>query len=164
MTDPLAMTPPLYCQTLPHFNGLPLPRYETAGAAGLDLAAALPADQPLVLPPLERALIPTGLMMAIPPGFEGQIRARSGLALKQGLALVNAPGTIDSDYRGEIGVLVINLGQHPITLERGQRIAQLVISPIVQCRIEPVSSLDQSARGSGGFGSTGLTTDKESHS
>ena len=99
--------------------------------------------------------------MAIPAGFEGQIRARSGLALKQGLALVNAPGTIDSDYRGELGVLVINLGQDPVTIARGMRIAQLVISPIVQCRIESVNTLDNSARGAGGFGSTGLTSGKD---
>jgi dUTP pyrophosphatase len=155
------MTPLLNCQTLPHFEGLPLPRYETAGAAGLDLSAALPADQPLVLQPMQRALIPTGLKMAIPAGFEGQVRARSGLALKQGLALVNAPGTIDSDYRGEIGVLVINLGQDPITITRGMRIAQLVICPVMQCRIETVPSLEDSARGQGGFGSTGLKAAKD---
>ena len=118
------MTPVLSIKTLPHFEGLPLPRYQTDGAAGLDLCAALPADQPVVLKPLERRLIPTGLSMAIPAGYEGQVRARSGLALKQGLALVNAPGTIDSDYRGEVGVLVINLGQEPITLERSMRIDQ----------------------------------------
>lgn len=155
------MTPLLTCQTLPHFEGLPLPRYETSGAAGLDLPAAVPADQPLVLQPLQRALVPTGLKMAIPAGFEGQVRARSGLALKQGLALVNAPGTIDSDYRGEIGVLVINLGQEPITLTRGMRIAQLVICPVMQCRIEAVASLDESARGEGGFGSTGVQSAKD---
>jgi dUTP pyrophosphatase len=155
------MTAVLSCKTLPHFEGLSLPRYETAGAAGLDLAAALPVDAPLQLHPLQRALIPTGLMIAIPAGFEGQIRARSGLALKQGLALVNAPGTIDSDYRGEVGVLLINLGQDPILIERGMRIAQLVISPIVQCRIEQAETLDDSARGTGGFGSTGLQTSKE---
>jgi dUTP pyrophosphatase len=151
------MPPILQCLPLPHFDGLPLPRYETAGAAGLDLCAALPPDQPLVLLPQHRALVPTGLKMAIPAGFEGQVRARSGLALKHGLALVNAPGTIDSDYRGEIGVLVINLGQEPITLTRGMRIAQLVICPVMQCQIEAVTSLDESARGSGGFGSTGVT-------
>jgi len=155
------MTPVLSIKTLPHFEGLSLPRYQTDGAAGLDLCAALPADQPVVLKPLERRLIPTGLSMAIPAGYEGQVRARSGLALKEGLALVNAPGTIDSDYRGEVGVLVINLGQEPITLARGMRIAQLVIAPVIQCRIEAVTSLDDSARGSGGFGSTGLTSDKD---
>jgi dUTP pyrophosphatase len=155
------MTPVLSIKTLPHFEGLSLPRYQTDGAAGLDLCAALPADQPVVLKPLERRLIPTGLSIAIPAGYEGQVRARSGLALKQGLALVNAPGTIDSDYRGEVGVLVINLGQEPITLERSMRIAQLVIAPVIQCRIEAVTSLDDSARGSGGFGSTGLTSDKD---
>jgi dUTP pyrophosphatase len=155
------MTPVLSIKTLPHFEGLSLPRYQTDGAAGLDLCAALPADQPVVLKPLERRLIPTGLSMAIPAGYEGQVRARSGLALKQGLALVNAPGTIDSDYRGEVGVLVINLGQESITLERGMRIAQLVIAPVIQCRIEADTSLDDSARGSGGFGSTGVTSDKD---
>jgi dUTP pyrophosphatase len=155
------MTPVLSIKTLPHFEGLSLPRYQTEGASGLDLCAALPADQPVVLKPLERRLIPTGLSMAIPAGYEGQVRARSGLALKHGLALVNAPGTIDSDYRGEVGVLVINLGQEPITLERGMRIAQLVIAPILQCLIEAVSSLDDSARGHGGFGSTGVASDKD---
>ena len=155
------MTPVLFCKSLPHFEGLLLPRYETAGAAGLDLPAAIPLDQSVILQPLQRALIPTGLMMAIPAGFEGQIRARSGLALKQGLALVNAPGTIDSDYRGEVGVLLINLGQQPITIERGMRIAQLVISPIVQCQIEVVPSLEGSPRGAGGFGSTGVQTNKD---
>jgi len=155
------MTPVLSIKTLPHFEGLSLPRYQTDGAAGLDLCAALPADQPVVLQPLERRLIPTGLSMAIPAGYEGQVRARSGLALKQGLALVNAPGTIDSDYRGEVGVLVINLGQESITLERGMRIAQLVIAPVIQCQIDAVTSLDDSARGSGGFGSTGVTSDKD---
>ena len=155
------MTPILFLKTLSHFDGLSLPRYQTAGAAGLDLSAAIPPDHPVVLQPMQRALIPTGLIMAIPAGFEGQVRARSGLALKQGLALVNAPGTIDSDYRGEVGVLVINLGSDPVTIERGMRIAQLVISPIVQCQIETVGSLDESARGAGGFGSTGLTTDKD---
>ena len=158
------MPPTLYCLPLPHFDGLPLPRYETAGAAGLDLCAALPADQPLLLQPLDRALVPTGLKMAIPAGFEGQVRARSGLALKQGLALVNAPGTIDSDYRGEIGVLVINLGREPITLTRGMRIAQLVICPIMQCRIEAVTQLEDSARGTGGFGSTGVSSVPEQRS
>ena len=158
------MPPTLHCLPLPHFDGLPLPRYETAGAAGLDLCAALPADQPLLLQPLDRALVPTGLKMAIPAGFEGQVRARSGLALKQGLALVNAPGTIDSDYRGEIGVLVINLGREPITLTRGMRIAQLVICPIIQCRIEAVTQLADSARGTGGFGSTGVTSVPEQRS
>ena len=155
------MTPVLSIKTLPHFEGLSLPRYQTDGAAGLDLCAALPADQPVVLKPLERRLIPTGLSMAIPAGYEGQVRARSGLALKQGLALVNAPGTIDSDYRGEVGVLVINLGQELITLERGMRIAQLVIAPVIQCWIEATHSLDDSTRGSGGFGSTGVTSDKD---
>ena len=155
------MTSVLLCKTLPHFDGLSLPRYETAGAAGLDLAAALPHDQPLTLQPFQRALIPTGLIIAIPAGFEGQVRARSGLALRQGLALVNAPGTIDSDYRGEIGVLVINLGHDPIRIERGMRIAQLVISPIVQGRIEHVLNLDDSARGAEGFGSTGIQTSKD---
>ena len=155
------MTPVLSIKTLPHFEGLSLPRYQTDGAAGLDLCAAVPADQPVILKPLERRLIPTGLSMAIPSGYEGQVRARSGLALKQGLALVNAPGTIDSDYRGEVGVLVINLGQESITLERGMRIAQLVIAPVIQCQIDAVTSLDDSARGSGGFGSTGVTSDKD---
>lgn len=132
---------------------LPLPRYMTAGAAGCDLVAAL--DEPLELPSLGRAAISTGLAIAIPPGFEGQVRARSGNALRRGLAVINGPGTIDSDYRGELKVLLANLDREPQTIARGDRIAQLVIAPVVQATITEVATLDDTERGDGGFGSTG---------
>ncbi len=138
---------------LTHGKGLPLPAYETAGAAGLDLRAAL--DAPLSVAPGARVLVPTGLTMAIPAGHEGQVRARSGLALRHGLAVLNAPGTIDADYRGEVKVILANLGQETVVLERGERVAQLVIAPVVQTRINVVESLDETDRGAGGFGSTG---------
>lgn len=153
MSDP--SPPVLQVLVLAHGQGLPLPAYETAGAAGMDLRAALPEDQPLVLASLDRALVPTGLCIAVPPGFEAQVRARSGNALKLGLGLVNAPGTIDSDYRGELQVILANFGRDPVTVTRGMRIAQLVISPVVQARLERVTTLDQTPRGTGGFGSTG---------
>lgn len=143
----------LALSVLPHGKGLPLPAYESAGAAGLDLRAAL--DVPLTVAPGARVLVPTGLTMAIPPGHEGQVRARSGLALRHGLAVLNAPGTIDADYRGEVKVILANLGQETVVLERGERIAQLVIAPVVQARIAIVDSLDETDRGAGGFGSTG---------
>ncbi len=148
------MTIPVRVATLPHFAGLNLPAYATAGAAGLDLQAAI-AD-PVVLAPGERRVIPTGLTIAVPAGFEAQVRPRSGLALKQGLSIPNAPGTIDSDYRGEVGVILINLGQAPVTIERGMRIAQLVLAKVEQLAWEAVTSLDETARGTGGFGSTGV--------
>ena len=141
---------------LPHAADLPLPRYETAGAAGLDLQAAIDADAPLVLKAGARALVPTGLTLALPEGFEAQVRPRSGLALKQGVTLVNSPGTIDSDYRGEIGVILINHGQEDVVVIRGMRIAQLVIAPVIQARLVELDELDQSERGAGGFGSTGV--------
>ena len=141
---------------LPHAADLPLPRYETAGAAGLDLQAAIDADAPLVLKAGARALVPTGLTLALPEGFEAQVRPRSGLALKQGVTLVNSPGTIDSDYRGEIGVILINHGQEDVVVTRGMRIAQLVIAPVIQARLVELGELDQSERGAGGFGSTGV--------
>lgn len=139
-------------------TALPLPAYETAGAAGADLRANLPAPQRaegLVLAPMARLIVPTGLRLAIPPGFEAQVRPRSGLALKHGLTLVNAPGTIDSDYRGPLGVLLVNLGAAPFTVAHGMRIAQLVVAPVVQARFELLAQLPETARGSGGFGSTG---------
>ncbi len=144
-------------ERLPHAAGLPLPAYATPGAAGLDLLAALPADRPLELAPLARALVPTGLRIALPEGFEAQIRPRSGLALRHGLTVLNAPGTIDSDYRGEIGVLLVNLGAEPVRIARGERIAQLVLGPVVRLVWDerPVAE-DATARGTGGFGSTGL--------
>jgi dUTP pyrophosphatase len=141
---------------LTHAADLPLPRYETAGAAGLDLQAAIDADAPLVLKAGARALVPTGLTLALPEGFEAQVRPRSGLALKQGVTLVNSPGTIDSDYRGEIGVILINHGQEDVVVTRGMRIAQLVIAPVIQARLVELDELDQSERGAGGFGSTGV--------
>jgi dUTP pyrophosphatase len=140
-------------QTLPHFTGLALPAYATAGAAGLDLLAAV-AD-PVELAPLQRALVPTGIAIALPPGYEAQVRPRSGLALKHGLTLPNSPGTIDSDYRGEIQVILLNLGSAPVAITRGMRIAQLVVARYEQVAWRPQESLDATQRGSGGFGSTG---------
>jgi dUTP pyrophosphatase len=130
---------------------LDLPRYETAGSAGLDLRA----DEPVSLAPGERRLVPTGLALEIPPGFEGQVRPRSGLAAKHGIALVNAPGTIDSDYRGEVQVILVNLGQAPVSFARGDRVAQLVIAPVTRAEVVLVDGLGDTGRGSGGFGSTG---------
>lgn len=144
---------PLLVQRLPHAKDLPLPSYATDGAAGMDLLAAV--SDPVVIAPGDRAVIPTGLAMAIAPGFEGQVRARSGRARREGLALVNAPGTIDEDYRGEVQVLVINLGQQPITIARGERFAQLVICPVFRAEVREVETLDATGRGGGGFGSTG---------
>jgi dUTP pyrophosphatase len=143
---------------LPHGGDLPLPSYQSAGAAGLDLVAALPLDAPTILPPGGRALIPTGLAVEIASGFEAQARPRSGLALKHGVTVLNAPGTIDSDYRGEIGVILINHGQAPFEVRRGDRIAQLVIAPAPQARLIEVVELSSTTRGAGGFGSTGLKT------
>jgi dUTP pyrophosphatase len=140
---------------LPHAQGLPPPAYQSAGAAGLDLVAALPADAPLVLPPGGRALIPTGLIMEVAAGFEAQARPRSGLALNHGVTVLNAPGTIDSDYRGEIGVILINHGEKPFEITRGARIAQLVVAPAPQARLIEVTEVAATERGEGGFGSTG---------
>ena len=135
------------------FADLAPPSYASDGAAGADLRAAL--GKPLVVAPGERTLVPTGLVLEIPRGFEGQVRARSGLALKKGLALANGVGTIDSDYRGEVGVLVVNLGEEAVTLTRGDRIAQLVIAPVARAIFEEAADLVDTARGAGGFGSTG---------
>lgn len=132
---------------------LPLPSRASAKAAGFDLRAAV--DQTLTLAPGARAMVPTGITMAIPPGYEGQVRPRSGLAAKHGLALLNAPGTVDADYRGEIQVIVVNLGQEPLSIARGDRIAQLIIAPVIRCELEEVSELEETIRGAGGFGSTG---------
>lgn len=134
--------------------GARLPQYMSAYSAGADLTAHLNAD--VVIAPGERALIPTGIRIALPPGYEGQVRPRSGLALRHGVTLLNSPGTIDSDYRGEIAVLLVNLGQEPYCVKDGDRIAQLVIAPVQRCRFEPVDALDDTARGSNGFGSTGM--------
>jgi dUTP pyrophosphatase len=130
---------------------LELPRYETAGSAGLDLRA----DEPVALAPGERRLVPTGLAVEIPLGFEGQVRPRSGLALRLGVGMVNAPGTIDSDYRGEVGVILVNHGREPVSFARGERIAQLVVAPVVRAELVMVDELTDSDRGDGGFGSTG---------
>jgi len=133
---------------------VPLPEYQTPGAAGLDLRAAL--TEAVTLAPGERRLIPTGLTIAVPPGFEAQVRARSGLALKHGIAMLNGVGTIDSDYRGEVGAIVVNLGQEPFVIEPLARIAQLVIAPVARAQIELSVSLEDTQRGGGGFGSTGV--------
>lgn len=138
---------------LPHGEGLPLPAYATDGAAGMDLLAAVMS--PVAIPPGGRMLVPTGLRIAIPPGYELQVRPRSGLALKNGVVLPNSPGTIDEDYRGELGVIVMNAGDAPFTVERGMRIAQAVIAPVVRAAWREVAVLPETARGSGGFGSTG---------
>ncbi|HEY8573430.1 dUTP diphosphatase [Phenylobacterium sp.] len=149
------MIPPIPIKRLPHAEGLPLPAYETAQAAGMDLRAAVADDEPLVLKPGARFPVPTGLAMAIPAGFEGQVRPRSGLAAKQGVTCLNTPGTIDADYRGEVKVILINLGAEDVTIRRGDRIAQLLITPVEQAQWTEVDDLDETARGAGGFGSTG---------
>jgi len=140
---------------LPHGEGLPLPAYESTGAAGMDLRAAVPDDRPLLILPGKRALVPTGLILEIPEGMEGQVRPRSGLAFKHGLTVLNTPGTIDSDYRGEVKVLLINLGDEDFAVTRGMRIAQIVFASVVQAAVEERTLAGGTARGSGGFGSTG---------
>ena len=140
---------------LPHGADLPLPAYQSAHAAGLDLLAAVPADSPLTLAPGARALVPTGIAIALPGDCEAQVRPRSGLAVKHGLTVLNTPGTIDADYRGEVQVLLINLGQTPVAIERGMRIAQMVVARVERARLTVAVSLDITQRGSGGFGSTG---------
>ena len=142
-------------QQLTHGEGLALPAYQSAHAAGLDLLAALPDEAPLMLAPGQRALVPTGLTIALPPGYEAQVRPRSGLASKHGVTVLNAPGTVDADYRGEIGVLLINHGNVPFAVHRGERIAQMVIAAVVRAELVPVDALSATERGSGGFGSTG---------
>jgi dUTP pyrophosphatase len=140
---------------LPHAEGLPLPAYETRGAAGMDLRAAVAEDAPITLRPGARDRAPTGLCIALPDGFEAQVRPRSGLAAKSGVTVLNSPGTIDSDYRGEIQVILINLGEQDVVIRRGDRIAQLVIAPVVQATWREGDALDETVRGAGGFGSTG---------
>lgn len=149
------MNPTVPIMRLPHGEGLPLPAYETAQAAGMDLRAAVPEDEPFVLRPGSRHPVPTGLAFALPAGFEGQVRPRSGLAAKHGVTCLNTPGTIDADYRGEVKVILINLGEEDFTIRRGERIAQLVIAPVVQAAWAETASLEDTARGAGGFGSTG---------
>jgi dUTP pyrophosphatase len=140
---------------LPHSNGLPLPRYESEHAAGADLIAAVPAGAPIVIAPGDRALVPTGIALALPSGFEAQIRPRSGLAVNHGITVLNAPGTIDADYRGEIQIILVNLGRNSFTVERGARIAQLVFAPTVRSSFDETVNLDETTRGVRGFGSTG---------
>jgi dUTP pyrophosphatase len=140
---------------LPHGDGLPLPHYQSALAAGLDLVAAVAADKPMVIAPGERALVPTGIAIALPPGYEAQVRPRSGLALRHGVTVLNAPGTIDADYRGEIQIILVNLGRESFTVERGARVAQLIIAATMRATICEVASLDETTRGVRGFGSTG---------
>lgn len=147
------MTVTVAIQRLPHAADLDLPRYESAHAAGLDLSACIPAD--IQLAPGKRALIPTGFAIALPPGYEAQVRPRSGLAAKHGITVLNAPGTIDADYRGELGIILINLGEVAFTITRGMRIAQMVIAPVAQAVLAETTELPATQRGAGGFGSTG---------
>ena len=149
------MTIDVRIKRLPHGEGLALPSYQSALAAGLDLIAAVPADGPLTLSPGARALVPTGIAIALPQGHEAQVRPRSGLAVRHGLTVLNAPGTVDADYRGEVQVLLINLGSETVTIARGMRIAQLVIAPVARATLHETASLDETLRGQGGFGSTG---------
>jgi dUTP pyrophosphatase len=143
-----------FCR-LPHGAGLPPPAYQSAHAAGLDLAAAVPPEAPVTLAPLGRAMIATGFAMALPDGFEAQVRPRSGLAARHGVTVLNTPGTIDADYRGEILVILVNLGREPFIVTRGMRIAQLVVAPVARADVTEVAVLKDTARGAGGFGSTG---------
>ena len=154
-THPSESRPTLNLVRLPHGEGLELPAYETAGAAGMDLRAAVPGDRPLMLTPGKRALVPTGFIFEVPVGYEAQIRPRSGLAFKHGITCLNTPGTIDHDYRGEVKVILANLGDQPFDIARGDRIAQLVPAPVQRAALDEVSELDDTDRGSGGFGSTG---------
>ena len=151
MTQPIAIS----LQWLPHGAGLPVPKVQTALSAGADLCAAVPADQPVTLIPGARAIIPCGFAMALPAGYEAQVRPRSGLAAKHGVTVLNSPGTIDADYRGEVKVILVNLGQDDFTVTRGERVAQMVIAAVVQPAFAEVEELDETIRGSGGFGSTG---------
>jgi dUTP pyrophosphatase len=151
----LSDTVKINIRQLPHGEGLALPAYQSAHAAGVDLLAAVPEDAPMILAPGKHALVPTGLTIALPPGYEAQVRPRSGLAAKHGVTVLNAPGTVDADYRGEIGVLLINHGEAPFPIRRGERIAQMVIAPVARAELVPAVSLSATDRGSGGFGSTG---------
>ncbi|MFB9979004.1 dUTP diphosphatase [Mesorhizobium kowhaii] len=155
LQNPSVIGPTVGFVRLPHGEGLPLPAYESPGAAGMDLRAAVPDDRPLLILPGKRALVPTGLILEIPEGMEGQVRPRSGLAFKHGLTCLNTPGTIDSDYRGEVKVLLINLGDEDFAVTRGMRIAQIVFAAVTQAAVEERTLAGGTARGSGGFGSTG---------
>jgi len=154
-SNPSSAAPTVGLVRLAHAEGLPLPAYETGGAAGMDLRAALPEDRQIILLPGRRVLVPTGFIFEIPQGFEGQVRPRSGLALKHGITCLNTPGTIDSDYRGEVQVLLINHSDMDFAITRGMRIAQLIIAPVVQAIIEEREQAAETSRGAGGFGSTG---------
>jgi dUTP pyrophosphatase len=149
--------PRLQLSWLPHGEGLAAPAYATAGSAGMDVRAAVPADAPVAIAPGQRALISTGFAMAIEPGFEAQMRPRSGLAIRHGVTCLNTPGTIDSDYRGEVKIILINLGSETFTVKRGDRIAQMVIAPVSRAAVNVMPSLEETERGAGGFGSTGKT-------
>ena len=151
MTEPTAVP----VRVLPHGEGLDLPAHATPDSAGIDLRAAVPEDEPMTLAPGAFALVPTGLQIALPGGTEGQVRPRSGLAAKHGVTVLNSPGTIDADYRGECKVILVNHGPEPFVIERGERVAQLVVARFERVRLEPVESLEETARGAGGFGSTG---------
>ena len=150
------ISPTLNLIRLPNGEGLDLPAYESRGAAGMDLRAAVDEAGPLTLLPGKRALVPTGFIFEIPQGFEGQVRPRSGLAFKNGITCLNSPGTVDSDYRGEVKVLLINLGEEPFVISRGMRIAQMVIAPVTQARVAEITEASETVRGAGGFGSTGV--------
>src|SRR5579863_682674 len=151
-------TPPkVAVRILPHGEGLPLPAYHSAGAAGADLCAALAPDEKIILEPGARLLVPTGLVLELPAGFEAQVRPRSGIALHRGVTVLNAPGTIDSDYRGEVSVLLVNLGGEPFEITRGARIAQLIVAPVTRAHFVEAADLSETARGVGGYGSTGVT-------
>ena len=149
------MTVTIRVVPLPHAAGLALPAYETADAAGMDLRAAVEDSAPVTLAPGHRAMIPTGLTIALPPGYEAQVRPRSGLAAKHGVTCLNSPGTVDADYRGEVKVILINHGQEPFVIKRGERIAQMIIAPVTRADLKVVTELDETKRGAGGFGSTG---------
>jgi dUTP pyrophosphatase len=151
------VTVTVHVQRLPHGEGLPLPRYETDGAAGLDLLAANPEEAPIVIASLSRALIPTGIALQLPSCYEAQVRPRSGLAFRNGVTVLNAPGTIDADYRGEVQVLLVNLGPEPFAVTRGMRIAQLVVAPVTRVALAEADRLGETERAGGGFGSTGVS-------
>ena len=155
MTTQASFRPSLKLVRLENGAGIDLPAYETSGAAGMDLRAAVAANEPLTLKPGQRSLVPTGFIFEVPEGFEAQIRPRSGLAIKNGITCLNSPGTIDSDYRGEVKVILANLGQDDFVVERGMRIAQMVIAPVTQVIVSEITQVSETQRGSGGFGSTG---------
>lgn len=156
MTNPSSTAPRLNLVRLPHGVGIDLPSYETSGAAGMDLRAAVAEGETTILAPGKRTLVPTGFIFEVPAGYEAQIRPRSGLAFKHGITCLNTPGTIDSDYRGEVKVLLVNLGDEDFAIERGMRIAQMVIAPVVQVGVHEADSAGDTTRGAGGFGSTGV--------